>query len=51
VTANELRRFHISAVHGAGADLDTVRDRAGLADVRSVRRYVTGNDPRRSRQP
>jgi site-specific recombinase XerD len=41
VTANELRRFHITANHAAGADIDSVRDRAGLADVRSVRRYVT----------
>jgi integrase/recombinase XerD len=44
VTANELRRFHISTGHRAGADLGRVRDRAGLADVRSVRRYVTGID-------
>jgi site-specific recombinase XerD len=43
VTANELRRFHITANHEAGVDIDSVRARAGLADVRSVRRYVTQN--------
>jgi integrase len=40
VTANELRRFHITANHAAGTDIDSVRDRAGLSDVRSVRRYI-----------
>jgi integrase len=40
VTANELRRFHITNGHDADTDLDDVRDRAGLADVRSVRRYL-----------
>jgi site-specific recombinase XerD len=40
VTANALRRFHIAASQHAGADLDDIRDRAGLADRRSVRRYV-----------
>jgi site-specific recombinase XerD len=40
VTANALRRFHIAASHRAEADIDSVRNRAGLADVRSVRRYV-----------
>lgn len=44
VTANALRRFHISASHTAGGDLDSVRDRAGLADVRSVRRYLPRPD-------
>jgi site-specific recombinase XerD len=40
VTTNELRRFHItSGVRGAG-DLASVRDRAGLASVRSVQRYL-----------
>jgi integrase/recombinase XerD len=39
VTANALRRFHIT--HGAAdADLEEIRDRAGLADVRGVRRYL-----------
>ena len=39
VTANALRRFHIT--HRAGdAALDDIRERAGLADVRSVRRYL-----------
>ncbi|MDQ1423770.1 MAG: integrase/recombinase XerD [Acidimicrobiaceae bacterium] len=41
VTANELRRFHITANHEAGTNIDSVRDQAGLADLRSVRRYVT----------
>jgi site-specific recombinase XerD len=44
VTANELRRFHITAHHEAGSDIDSVRERAGLADIRSVRRYVTQNN-------
>lgn len=44
VTANELRRFHITANQGSGATIDSVRDRAGLADIRSVRRYLPGPD-------
>lgn len=40
VTANALRRFHIIATQATGADLDDVRDRAGLADVRSVLRHL-----------
>jgi site-specific recombinase XerD len=40
VTANELRRFHISADPEAARNLDRIRERAGLADVRSVRRYL-----------
>lgn len=44
VTANELRRFHISADHNDDTDLDGVRDRAGLTDVRSVRRYLEKPD-------
>jgi len=40
VTANALRRFHITASHEAGTDLDSVRERAGLAHVRTVRRYL-----------
>lgn len=40
VTANALRRFHITARRHAGSTLDDVRDGAGLADVRSVMRYV-----------
>jgi integrase/recombinase XerD len=44
VTANELRRFHITSSHRTGDDLDTVRDRAGLASVRSVRRYLPESD-------
>ncbi len=39
VTANALRRFHI-ATAADSADLDHVRAGAGLADLRSVRRYV-----------
>jgi site-specific recombinase XerD len=41
VTANALRRFHINARQAGGDVLDDVRDRAGLADVRGVRRYDT----------
>ena len=44
VTANELRRFHITANQSSGATIDSVRDRAGLADIRSVRRYLPGPD-------
>jgi hypothetical protein len=40
VTANALRRFHFATLEAGGVDLDEVRDRAGLADVRSVRRYI-----------
>jgi integrase/recombinase XerD len=40
VTANALRRFHINAGQADGTTLEEVRNRAGLADVRSVRRYV-----------
>lgn len=40
VTANALRRFHISTHESGGTVLDKIRDRAGLADVRGVRRYV-----------
>ena len=40
VTANELRRFHINTHEFAGTVLDKIRDRAGLADVRAVRRYT-----------
>jgi len=40
VTANALRRFHISTRQAGGAALEEVRDSAGLADVRGVRRFV-----------
>ena len=40
VTANALRRFHISARESGGMVLDKIRERAGLADVRGVRRYI-----------
>lgn len=39
VTANELRRFHITTAADR-SDLEHVRAGAGLADLRSVRRYV-----------
>jgi site-specific recombinase XerD len=39
VTANALRRFHISNRQADGDDIDDIRDRAGLADVRGVRRF------------
>lgn len=44
VTASELRRFHITASHDDDTDLDDVRERAGLAHVRSVRRYLAPTD-------
>jgi integrase len=40
LTANALRRFHVTAHHATGADLDAVRERAGVDDVRTVRRYL-----------
>ena len=46
VTANALRRFHITARQADGNELDDVRDRAGLANVRSVRRYDPTSDQR-----
>ena len=46
VTTNELRRYHITNSHLIDSDLATVRDRAGLAHIRSVRRYLhTEPDP------
>lgn len=50
LTANELRRFHISAAHRAGVDLDEIGARAGLDDVRSVRRYLVMPQARPGRQ-
>jgi integrase/recombinase XerD len=44
VTANALRRFHIATRESGGTVLDKIRDRAGLADVRSVRRYTRADD-------
>jgi site-specific recombinase XerD len=41
VTANALRRFHINARQTDGDITDDIRDRAGLADARSIRRYDT----------
>lgn len=43
VTANALRRYHITQ-HAHATSLDESRDRAGLADVRSVRRYLIQHD-------
>ncbi|MDP9463291.1 MAG: site-specific integrase [Actinomycetota bacterium] len=43
VTANVLRRFHITH-HAEDKPLDEVRERAGLADVRSIRRYMVAED-------
>jgi len=40
VTSNELRRYHITNSHHTRGDLTDVRDRAGLAHIRSVRRYL-----------
>ena len=44
VTANELRRYFVQSTHDAGATEDEVRRRSGLADVRSVRRYLRTDD-------
>ncbi|MDO8363223.1 MAG: site-specific integrase [Actinomycetota bacterium] len=40
VTANALRRFHITTRRLAGDPVDDVRDRAGLASARGVRRFL-----------
>ena len=40
LTANALRRFHFTASRAAGTALDLVRERAGLTDLRSLRRYL-----------
>ena len=40
ISANALRRFHITTHHATGADLDNVRTRAGLDDIRTVRRLL-----------
>ena len=45
VTTNELRRYHITHSHQADTDLASVRDRAGLTHVRSVRRYLMPTEP------
>lgn len=58
VTANALRRFHISTNANANANvnvndeaddesiaIDRARERAGLADARSVRRYTIHTNP------
>ncbi len=46
VTANALRRFHINTSQAGGSTLDEVRRGAGLATLRSVRRYnATPSEP------
>jgi integrase len=42
VTANAWRRFHINSRQAGGDRIDDVRDRAGLANARGVRRYDAG---------
>jgi len=44
VTANALRRFHINTAQADGTALDDLREGAGLAAMRSLRRY-TDNTP------
>ena len=46
VTTNELRRYHITHGNQTDSDLANVRDRAGLANVRSVRRYFIPTEHR-----
>lgn len=45
VTTNELRRYHITHSHHTEPDLARVRERAGLANTRSVRRYLIQTPP------
>jgi site-specific recombinase XerD len=45
LTANALRRFYVSSSHAAGVDIDDIRERAGLSDVRSARRYLHNHNP------
>ena len=44
MTANALRRFHINTAQADGTALDDLREGAGLAAMRSLRRY-TDNTP------
>ncbi|MCU1503187.1 MAG: integrase family protein [Ilumatobacteraceae bacterium] len=46
VTANALRRYHFTANRDAGVDAEQVRRRAGLADVRGLRRYSSDTSER-----
>ena len=53
VTANALRRFHITTRQHSGAGLADIRDGAGLANTRGVRRYLdttTESPPTASRR-
>jgi len=43
-TASALRRFHITTRKRAGTSLDGIREGAGLANVRGVRRYVDAEE-------
>ena len=40
LTSNALRRFHVTSRHDSGTALETVRDGAGVDDLRTVRRYL-----------
>jgi site-specific recombinase XerD len=48
VSANVLRRTHVSNAHRDGVSLDDIRQTMGHRDVRTTRRYV---DPVRSDDP
>jgi integrase/recombinase XerD len=39
VTANALRKYHITTRQADGESIDEVRDRAGLANIRGIKRY------------
>jgi|GEM_PF-1470358 len=52
VTANALRRAFVTSSHRAGVDLDEIRARAGLDDVRSAARHLPpGTPPRTDTHP
>jgi site-specific recombinase XerD len=40
ITANALRRYHIDSRHGAGHTPNDIRATTGIADVRTIRRYL-----------
>jgi integrase/recombinase XerC len=40
VSANVLRRTHVTTAQGAGVPIDDIRQRMGHRDVRTTRRYL-----------
>jgi integrase len=44
VSANVLRRTHVTNAEGRGVPIDDIRRRMGHLDVRTTRRYLTPPD-------